>query len=142
MLAEVFRQAELPGGVVNVVLGNGVVTGSALVKNPQIKGISFTGGTATGIKIRKDTAADIYKHLSLELGGKNPTLVFDDVDMEKAIVTASMAAFENQGEVHASSSFSTLLKTDNKTDLPLWVEDLRPINYLHAICEGVYGICI
>jgi acyl-CoA reductase-like NAD-dependent aldehyde dehydrogenase len=99
VLADVFRQAELPSGVINIVFGNGAVTGSALVKNQQIKGISFTGGTATGIQIRKDTAADIYKHLSLELGGKNPVLVFDDVDMEKAIATAAQAGFENQGEV-------------------------------------------
>jgi len=53
----------------------------------------------TGIQIRKDTVADIGKHLSLELGGKNPTLVFDDVDLDKAVITAAMAAFENQGEV-------------------------------------------
>ncbi len=98
VLAEVFRQAELPAGVVNIVFGNGATTGSALVKHQQIQGISFTGGTATGIQIRKNTAADIYKHLSLELGGKNPVLVFDDVDMEKAIATAATAAFENQGE--------------------------------------------
>jgi len=99
VLAEVIRQAELPSGVLNIVFGDGATTGSALVKHPKVKGISFTGGTATGIQIRKDTAADIYKHLSLELGGKNPTLVFDDVDLEKAVATAAMAAFENQGEV-------------------------------------------
>ncbi len=99
MLVEVIRQAELPSGVVNIVFGNGAVTGSALVKNTQVKGISFTGGTTTGIQIRKDTAADVYKHLSLELGGKNPTLVFDDVEMAKAVATAAQAAFENQGEV-------------------------------------------
>jgi acyl-CoA reductase-like NAD-dependent aldehyde dehydrogenase len=89
----------LPSGVLNIVFGDGAITGSALVKHPKVKGISFTGGTATGIQIRKDTAGDIYKHLSLELGGKNPTLVFDDVDLEKAVATAAMAAFENQGEV-------------------------------------------
>jgi acyl-CoA reductase-like NAD-dependent aldehyde dehydrogenase len=99
VLVEVIRQAELPSGVVNIVFGNGAVTGSALVKNTQVKGISFTGGTTTGIQIRKDTAADVYKHLSLELGGKNPTLVFDDVEMAKAVATAAQAAFENQGEV-------------------------------------------
>lgn len=82
-----------------MVFGNGAVTGSALVKSQNIAGVSFTGGTATGIQIRKDTAADIYKHLSLELGGKNPTLIFDDVDLDKAVATASMAAFENQGEI-------------------------------------------
>ncbi|KAE9373964.1 putative aldehyde dehydrogenase [Stipitochalara longipes BDJ] len=99
LLAEVTRRAGLPSGVLNIVFGDGATTGSELVKHPKVKGISFTGGTATGIQIRKDTAADIYKHLSLELGGKNPTLVFDDVDLEKAVATAAMAAFENQGEI-------------------------------------------
>jgi acyl-CoA reductase-like NAD-dependent aldehyde dehydrogenase len=99
VLAEVLRLAELPAGVVNIVFGNGAVTGSAMVKSKRIKGVSFTGGTATGIQIRKDTAVDIYKHLSLELGGKNPTLIFDDVDIGKAVKTAAIAAFENQGEV-------------------------------------------
>jgi len=103
-LAEIFRLAELPAGVVNIVFGTGAVTGSSLVKNRRVKGISFTGGTATGIQIRKDTAADIYKHLSLELGGKNPTLVFDDVDLEKAVRIAAMAGFENQGEVSPQDS--------------------------------------
>lgn len=98
-MAEVVKQAGLPSGVLNIIFGNGSVTGSSLVKHPMIKGISFTGGTATGIQIRKDTAADIGKHLSLELGGKNPTLIFEDVDLEKAVATAAAAAFENQGEV-------------------------------------------
>ncbi|EXJ93756.1 hypothetical protein A1O1_02149 [Capronia coronata CBS 617.96] len=99
LLASVFAEAKLPPGVVNVVFGNGAVTGSALTRSPAIKGISFTGGTATGIQIRRDTASDIGKHLSLELGGKNPTLVFDDVDLEAAVSLAATAAFTNQGEV-------------------------------------------
>lgn len=82
-----------------MIFGDGAVTGSALIKSQKIAGISFTGGTTTGIQIRKDTAADIHKHLSLELGGKNPTLVFDDVDLDRAVATAAMAAFENQGEI-------------------------------------------
>lgn len=101
MLAEIVRQAGLPSGVLNIIFGNGAVAGSSLVKHPKVKGVSFTGGTATGIQIRKDTVADIGKHLSLELGGKNPTLVFEDVDLEKAVATAASAAFENQGEVFA-----------------------------------------
>ncbi|EON98491.1 putative aldehyde dehydrogenase protein [Phaeoacremonium minimum UCRPA7] len=98
LLCEVLRQAEIPSGVINIVFGDGPTTGSALVKSPLVKGVSFTGGTATGVQIRRDTADQIYKHLSLELGGKNPTLVFDDVDMDKAVQTAATAAFENQGE--------------------------------------------
>ncbi|KXJ89887.1 aldehyde dehydrogenase domain-containing protein [Microdochium bolleyi] len=99
LLAEVLRLAEIPAGVINIVFGDGPTTGSALVRSPLVHGVSFTGGTATGIRIRRDTADQIYKHLSLELGGKNPTLVFDDVDLDKAVETAATAAFENQGEI-------------------------------------------
>lgn len=98
MLGRVFQDAHLPKGVINLVFGAGLPTGSALVKHPRIKGISFTGGTSTGLRIRKDTVEDIGKHVSLELGGKNPTLVFDDVDLAKAVPLAARAAFENQGE--------------------------------------------
>lgn len=85
--------------MINIIFGPGNPTGSALVRHSKVNGISFTGGTATGIQIRRDTVEDIGKHVSLELGGKNPTLVFDDVDLDKAVPTAAKAAFENQGEV-------------------------------------------
>ncbi|GAB1201167.1 hypothetical protein APSETT444_010554 [Aspergillus pseudonomiae] len=99
VLSAVFQDVGLPPGVINLVYGPGNPTGSALVRHPLVKGISFTGGTTTGRQIRRDTVDDIGKHLSLELGGKNPTLVFDDVDMDKAVATAVAAAFENQGEI-------------------------------------------
>lgn len=87
-----------------MVFGDGATTGSALLSHPGIHGISFTGGTATGIQI--------YKHLSLELGGKNPTLVFDDVDMDEAVSLASQAAFENQGEMSSLHSFCSMDRLD------------------------------
>lgn len=99
VLGEVFRLAKLPPGVMNIIFGDGPGAGSALVKSPRVRGVSFTGGTATGIHIRKDTVADIGKHLSLELGGKNPTLIFDDVDLGEAVPLAAQAAFENSGQI-------------------------------------------
>ena len=85
------------------MFGDGPTTGAALVSSPLVNGVSFTGGTQTGIAIRKATAAHIGKHLSLELGGKNPTLVFADAMTaayrERTIRVAASAAFENQGEV-------------------------------------------
>ncbi|KAJ5890983.1 uncharacterized protein N7473_007211 [Penicillium subrubescens] len=99
LLGEVFRQAKLPPGVMNIIFGDGPGAGSALVKSPRVRGVSFTGGTATGIRIRQDTVADIGKHLSLELGGKNPTLIFDDVNLEEAVPLAAQAAFENSGQI-------------------------------------------
>lgn len=87
----------------NIVLGDGPTTGAALVTSPLIDGVSFTGGTQTGIAIRRATAHQINKHLSLELGGKNPTLVFADAmepsRRQRTIQIAASAAFENQGEI-------------------------------------------
>ncbi|OJJ45104.1 hypothetical protein ASPZODRAFT_677180 [Penicilliopsis zonata CBS 506.65] len=98
LLSEIFVQVRLPPGVMNIVYGDGS-TGADLVRHGFIQGISFTGGTQTGIRIRQDTAADIQKHLSLELGGKNATIVFDDADLDAAVDVAAKAAFENQGEI-------------------------------------------
>lgn len=89
--------------MINIVFGGGNPTGASLVKHPKVRGISFTGGTETGIQIRRDTVEDIGKHVSLELGGKNPTIVFDDVDLDRAVGTAAKAGFENQGEVGTCS---------------------------------------
>lgn len=125
VLAEIVRQAELPAGVLNMLFGDGPTTGSALVKHPKVKGVSFTGGTATGIQIRKDTAADIGKHLSLELGGKNPTLVFDDVDLEKAVPLAAKAAFENQGEICLCGSRIYVQKSIYEEFLQKFVEFVK-----------------
>ncbi|KAJ5760501.1 hypothetical protein N7520_007657 [Penicillium odoratum] len=99
VLGEVFRQAKLPAGVMNLIFGDGPGAGSTLVRSPLVRGVSFTGGIRTGITIRRDTVEDIGKHLSLELGGKNPTLVFDDVDLDQAIPIAAQAAFENSGQI-------------------------------------------
>ncbi|KAK3897580.1 NAD-dependent aldehyde dehydrogenase [Staphylotrichum tortipilum] len=103
LLGILFRKAGLPPGVINIIFGDGATTGAALVASPGIDGVSFTGGTQTGIAIRRATAHQIGKHLSLELGGKNATLVFADAmgpaTRERTIKTAATAAFENQGEV-------------------------------------------
>jgi aminomuconate-semialdehyde/2-hydroxymuconate-6-semialdehyde dehydrogenase len=76
----------------------GPKAGQAIIEHPQINTISFTGGTATGKKIAA-TAAPMFKKLSLELGGKNPNIVFSDCDFENAIATSMHSSFSNQGEI-------------------------------------------
>ncbi len=98
LLAEVTQAVGLPAGVYNLVHGYGHETGQAIVEHPDIKGISFTGGTQTGETVAR-TAAPLFKKLSLELGGKNPTLVFADADFDKAVAGAVRAAFLNQGQI-------------------------------------------
>jgi aminomuconate-semialdehyde/2-hydroxymuconate-6-semialdehyde dehydrogenase len=91
-------EAGLPKGVLNIVHGLGSKAGQAIVEHPEIKAISFTGGTATGKKIAT-TAAPSFKKLSLELGGKNPNLIFADCDFENAVTTSILSSFSNQGEI-------------------------------------------
>jgi len=97
-LAEILAEAGLPDGAFNVVHGFGPEAGEALVDHPDVKAISFTGGTATGERVAA-AAAPAFKKLSLELGGKNPTLVFADCDFDRAVEGATRAGFTNQGQV-------------------------------------------
>lgn len=98
LLSKICIEAGLPAGVLNIIHGTGTVAGQAIVEHPQIKAISFTGGTVTGKKIAA-TAAPMFKKLSLELGGKNPNIIFADCDFETALATSVRSAFTNQGEI-------------------------------------------
>ena len=98
LLAEVFDEVGLPAGVVNIVHGFGHETGQAIVSHPHVNLISFTGGTITGKKVA-ETAAPMFKKLSLELGGKNATIVLDDVNLDSAIPEIARSGFLNQGQV-------------------------------------------
>lgn len=98
LFGELCVEAGLPPGVLNIVHGLGTKAGSALVDHPQVKAVSFTGGTKTGGDIAA-RAAPKFKKLSLELGGKNPVLVFADCDWELALNECLRAAFLNQGEI-------------------------------------------
>jgi len=98
MLSGICRQAGLPPGVLNVLHGRGTQIGAAISSHPGIKAISFTGGTATGTAIAR-AAAPVFKKLSLELGGKNPALVFADCDFDKTVAGVVRAMFTNQGQI-------------------------------------------
>lgn len=98
LLCELCNEAGLPAGVLNVVHGLGAKTGQAIVESKHTKAISFTGGTATG-KHLAATAAPMFKKLSLELGGKNPNIIFADADLNKAVKTTVNSSFMNQGEI-------------------------------------------
>lgn len=98
LLSQVCEDVGLPAGVLNILHGLGSEVGQAIVEHPAIKAISFTGGTATGKKIAT-TAAPMFKKLSLELGGKNPTIVFNDCNFDDTIQNVVRASFSNQGEI-------------------------------------------
>jgi len=98
LLSEICIEAGLPAGVLNIVHGLGQKVGDAITTHPKVKAISFTGGTQTGATIAAK-AAPKFKKLSLELGGKNPNIVFADCDFEKALKTSVMSSFANQGQI-------------------------------------------
>ena len=98
LLGEVCNEAGMPAGVLNILHGEGGSVGDAIVKHPKIKAISFTGGTKTGEYIAR-TAAPMFKKLSLELGGKNPNIIFADCDFEDMLSTTLRSSFANQGQI-------------------------------------------
>lgn len=98
LLGEICNEAGLPKGVLNIVHGLGITTGQAIIEHSDIKAISFTGGTATGAHIAK-IAAPMFKKLSLELGGKNPNIIFADCDYEDMLNTTVRSSFSNQGQI-------------------------------------------
>lgn len=98
LLGEICQEAGLPTGVLNIVHGLGLKTGEAIVRHPDIKAISFTGGTQTGKTISSITGP-MFKKTSLELGGKNPCLVFEDCDFDKTVSEVARLAFSNQGQI-------------------------------------------
>lgn len=98
LLSKLCIEAGLPAGVLNIVHGLGTKTGAAIIKHDEIKAISFTGGTATGEWISRE-AAPKFKKLSLELGGKNPNIIFADCNYEEMLNTTLLSSFSNQGEI-------------------------------------------
>ena len=103
LLGKICQEAGLPDGVLNIVHGNGPGCGEAIVKHPDIKAISFTGSTRAGERIAS-IAAPMFKKLSLELGGKNPAIIFADCDWEKMMKETIRSSFSNQGQICLCSS--------------------------------------
>ena len=98
LLCKVMDEINFPKGVLNIVHGLGQSAGDAIVRHPKIKAISFTGGTNTG-KAIASIAAPMFKKLSLELGGKNPNIIFEDCDFDEMLATTVRSSFANQGQI-------------------------------------------
>ena len=103
ILGDVCKKAGLPPGVLNIVNGKGSTCGDLLVKHKEIKAISFTGGTSTG-KVIFENSSNSLKKLSLEMGGKNPAIIFGDCDYESMLDNIVRSSFSNQGQICLCSS--------------------------------------
>ncbi|EKM52092.1 uncharacterized protein PHACADRAFT_212682 [Phanerochaete carnosa HHB-10118-sp] len=103
-LAEPVKEAGFPDGVFNVVTGYGAVAGQVLTKHPLVGKVSFTGSTLVGRKVMETAANTNLKHVTLELGGKSPTIIFDDADLEQTVKWVCATIFHNSGQMCAAGS--------------------------------------
>ncbi|MFM8492782.1 MAG: aldehyde dehydrogenase family protein, partial [Bacteroidota bacterium] len=126
MLSELAHEIGFPMGVLNIVHGYGGPIGDRLNIHPDVKAVSFTGGTATGARIAAQ-AAPLFKKLSLELGGKNPTIIFADASYEEALSNAVRSSFTNQGEICLCGSRILVERTIYNRFLKDFVERVRQL---------------
>ncbi len=127
LLGKICTAAGLPDGVLNIVHGDGNSCGEAIVKHPDIKAISFTGSTRAGERIAS-FAAPMFKKLSLELGGKNPAIIFADCDWEKMLAATVRSSFSNQGQICLCSSRILIEKTVYEKFKAEFIERVKQLN--------------
>lgn len=135
-LAALIHEAGIPKGVVNIVTGPGVGAGEELASNKLCDKVAFTGGTVTGRKVLEGASSNL-KRVTLELGGKNPNIVFADSDLEAAIDGALFAAFANQGEVCSAGSRLLVEKSVHKTIVDGLLSKIDRIKLGHGLNPGV-----
>jgi betaine-aldehyde dehydrogenase len=135
-LAQIVVEAGLPAGAVNIVTGPGAGCGDALAAHPKVDKIAFTGGTATGRHVMTAATGNLKK-VSLELGGKNPNIVFADADFAAAVDGALFGAFANQGEVCSAGSRLLVDRTIHKKFVAALLEKIPRITLGHGLTPGV-----
>ena len=133
-LGKVCTRIGLPNGVLNIVHGYGPEVGQAIVEHPEIKAISFTGGTNTG-KIVAATAAPLFKKLSLELGGKNASIVLDDADLDIAVPGVLRASFLNSGQICLCGSRVLVNSSIYDEFMDKYLQQLKEFNIGPVISE-------
>jgi betaine-aldehyde dehydrogenase len=135
-LARLFEEAGLPAGVVNVITGPGAGAGEEMARNALVDKVAFTGGTVTGRKVMVH-ATENLKRVTLELGGKNPNIVFADANFECAVDGALFGAFANQGEVCSAGSRVLVERSIHKKFVEAMVAKAQRIRVGHGLEAGV-----
>ena len=135
-LARLIMAAGVPAGVVNIVTGPGAGAGEELAESPLVDKVAFTGGTVTGRKIATAATGNLKK-VTLELGGKNPNVVFADADFEAAVDGALFAAFANQGEVCSAGSRLLVERSIHKKLVAAMLAKIPRIKLGHGLTPGV-----
>jgi aminomuconate-semialdehyde/2-hydroxymuconate-6-semialdehyde dehydrogenase len=135
LLSEICAEAGLPNGVLNIVHGTGANVGAAITAHPKIATISFTGGTVTGRKVA-ETSAPLFKKVSLELGGKNPNIIFADADLDAAIAGSVRSSFANQGQVCLCGSRVFVERSAYREFLDRFIEKVSQLKQGDPLEEG------
>ncbi|WCL49465.1 aldehyde dehydrogenase family protein [Leptospira sp. GIMC2001] len=135
-LGKIFTEVGFPPGVVNIITGPGAGAGEELSTNPHVDKVAFTGGTVTGRKVMGNATQNI-KNITLELGGKNPILVFEDCNFESAVDWTLFAAFANQGEVCSAGSRLLVQKSIHRKFVDELVKRVPRIKLGHGLKDGV-----
>ena len=136
ILAEILLQAGLPAGVVNVVTGTGAGVGAPLVSHPDIRHVTFTGSTVTGINVMK-AAAENVASVTLELGGKSPSIVLADADLDNAADNVAGAIFENAGQVCSAGSRLVIERSIHAEFMEKLIKRAKALKLGHGLAEGV-----
>ncbi len=137
LLSEICIEAGLPKGVFNIVHGDGLKVGAEITKHPKIKAISFTGSTKVGAEIAK-VAAPVFKKVSLEMGGKNPNIIFADCNYEKMLKTTVHSSFSNQGQICLCGSRIFVEKSIYEKFKTDFVERTQALKVGHPKSDSVY----
>lgn len=135
-LAKLIKDAGFPEGAVNIISGPGAGAGEELAESPLVDKVAFTGGTVTGRKIAIAATGNLKK-TTLELGGKNPNIVFADADFESAVDGALFAAFANQGEVCSAGSRLLVEKSVHKKLVDAMIAKIPRVKMGHGLTAGV-----
>lgn len=136
-LAKLVKEAGFPDGVVNIITGDGNICGNAITHHPLVDKIAFTGGTVTGKKIMQ-SAAETMKRITLELGGKNPAIVFDDCDMDVTLDWTMFAAFANQGQVCSAGSRMYVQEKIYDAFIEKYAEACSKIKIGNGLDDGIH----
>jgi len=135
-IADIISRAGLPAGAFNLVMGRGSVVGEAIVNDPRVDGISFTGSVETGRKIAGKAVAQMKK-IQLEMGGKNPLVVLDDADLKTAVESAVNGAFFSTGQRCTASSRLIVTKGIHNRFVEAMIERMKAITVDNALKPGV-----
>jgi len=134
LLSKICIEAGLPNGVLNIVHGKGEEAGEAIIRHPAIKAISFTGSTRAGQRIAS-VAAPMFKKLSLELGGKNPNIIFADCNWDKMMRTTIQSSFSNQGQICLCGSRIIIEETVYDQFKKEFIERVKLLRVGDPLCE-------